>query len=155
MAYGTPVNVGLTHIFGRLFGVTKEAQQRPYSHHDFRSPLTNVTTGSTDVTNNGIAAVSSSSGAWTLQAPVPGVSKRIFATSTSTLVRTFTLASGSYEVGASVGGNGGTVTAGSTYNVITLNGQGQSIELVGRSTSVFAVLNVSGFSTAATIFSTV
>lgn len=160
MAYAAVVTVPIKSIFGKLVGLDRPLssannQERLYALYGVRDNLTSITTGSTNVTNHGVALVTSSSGAWTMDAPSIGVEKRLFATSSSTLVRTFALASGNYEVGASVGGGSGTVTAGSSYVVITLNGEGQAVTLVGISTAKFAVMSAVGFSTAATIFSTV
>jgi hypothetical protein len=92
---------------------------------------------------------------WTIAAPTSGVVKKFFATSTSTLTRQLKLASGNFEVGVSVGGGSGSVTAGSSYTTITLNGLGQSVTCIGRSTAVFCVVHSGGFSTATAPYSTV
>ena len=116
--------------------------------------VTTLTTSTTSASARGLGSVSSSSGIWTLAAPVPGVVKRLFATSTSTLLRQFTVASGNITAGIMVSTAYGT-TAGSTYTTVNLNAQGQAVTLIGLSTAMYGVMTVNGFSTSATPFTTV
>jgi hypothetical protein len=116
--------------------------------------VTSITTSSTSVTARGIGSVSSSSGQWTLAAPIPGVRKVLFATSTSTLLRSFAVSTASnIELGILNTTNHGT-TAGSSYRAIHLKAQGETVTLVGLSTTVYAVLAVNGVATGSTMFST-
>src|SRR5690348_13301910 len=91
------------NLFSRFLGVDRNG--RPFAPRGFREYVEALTTSTTSVSaNGGLTSVSSSSGAWTVGAPSPGVVKKFTATSTSTLSRVFTLASGNIETGPSVGG---------------------------------------------------
>ncbi len=114
---------------------------------------TSATTG-TAIPAGGITTLSSAATTWSMNAPVTGVPATLFATSSSTGNRVVQLASGTFEVGTSVGGGSGTVTAGSSYNQITFVNEGACVNLMAVSTSKFAVVGLSGWSTAATVFST-
>src|SRR5262245_32734660 len=152
MAFATPLVVSYKSRFGRFFGLDR-VYGRMYALNGFRDNVTSITTASTDVTNHGFASVSSSSGQWLLQAPAPGIKKEFAATSSSTLSRIFTLASGNFVVGP-IGATANPTTAGSSFVSLTLNGQGQGVTLLGVSTSIFAAVNVAGFTTGHAPFST-
>jgi hypothetical protein len=154
LAFANPLTVSFRSILraGRLFGLDR-VYGRPYALNGVRDNVTSITTASTDVTNHGFALVSSSSGQWLLQAPAPGVKKEFAATSSSTLTRRFTVASGNIVVGP-IGATANPTTAGSSFVSLDLNGLGQGVTLLGLSTALFGVINVAGFTTGHAPFST-
>lgn len=114
----------ITSIFGNRAGLTKDGFLVAKDNQvDAASTASNLLPG-------GINTISTSSTAYTLGAPVPGLHKVLAATSTSTAAVTVTLAAGSFLS-----------TAGSTQTIATFNGIGQSLYLVGLSTSRYSVVN--------------
>lgn len=98
---------------------------------DIQVPSTGVT-----IPNSGLSVFTAlTTSSYTLAAPAQGVRKELFGmtTSTSTAAKIVTLASGNFQS-----------TASSTYTIATINGVGQSISLIGLSTSRYGVLSNAG-----------
>ena len=112
--------------------------------------LTSLSTGTAAVATRGVALVTSAASTlYTLAAPpAAGVVKRLVSVSSSTLLRQIKVA---VDVvgGAAVGGDAGTLTASTSFTVLSFNGMGQCIDLVGLSTAAWMNTNLRGFSTAA------
>ena len=103
--------------------------------------VTTASTGTT-ITAGGVAQITSStSGSYTLAAPVVGTFKTLVTTSSSTLDRLVTLASGNFLT-----------TASATMVSITFKEPGNSVQLVGLTTALYAVLGTVGLSTATVVF---
>lgn len=113
--------------------------------------VTTLSTGTVAVATRGVALVSSATSTlYTLAAPpAAGVRKTLTAISSSTLNRQIKVAV-DVQGGASVGGGSGTLTASTSFTVLTFTGLGQTIELVGLSTAAWACIGMHGFSTGAT-----
>lgn len=169
-----------TNLFGRWIGLTRETTNAtgnvffsargiaaPYLYLHATEPtanstssivdieglttITTLSTGTAAVATRGIALVSSAaSTAYTLAAPpAAGVRKTLFTTSSSTLVRQVKVA---VDVvgGMSAHSDSGTLTASTSFTVLTFNALGQCIELIGLSTAAWLNTSLRGFSTAAT-----
>jgi hypothetical protein len=78
--------------------------------------------------------------------PAAGVRKVLFTTSTSTLTRQVKSAV-DIVGGVSVGGDSGTLTASTSFTVITFNALGNAHELISLSTSAWLSLGIRGYST--------
>jgi hypothetical protein len=122
-------------LHGRAFGFDSESGklQRPGASHlyDDEEGLTEASSVSNIKWRGTTTIGSTGATGYTLNAPKSidlGIRKRIFATANSTAVRTVTLASGNFQS-----------TAGVTANILSFNGQGQSIELVALSTALVGV----------------
>jgi hypothetical protein len=91
-----------------------------------------VVAGSTATTiaQGGLTSLSSSSGTFTLEAPRAGLEKLLTTLTTSTLVRTVTLASGNFQT-----------TSGSSFITATFAGQNFQLRLMGLSTAIYSVVN--------------
>jgi hypothetical protein len=166
-------------IFGRWVGLTRETTtqngQVLFSQRGFAGPylylhateptanstssivdiegLTTVTTQTTADTALSVRGISiipaGASTLYTLAGPAAaGVRKVLFTTSTSTLSRQVKTAV-SVVGGPSVGGDSGTISASSSFTVLSFTGQGNVIELVGLSTSAWMNVGLRGFSTGA------
>lgn len=124
-----------TSIFGRRVGLdNNDYLQGPLSPKYATQTLTSASTA-TAILPYGYTALSSSNGAtFAMAAPVEGVDKRIFDSST---------ASGSVVVQLPTGVTFIT-TAGSSFNQATFSGIGQTADLFGQSTSAYAVLGLAG-----------
>lgn len=174
----------LKSIFGKLLGLTRPTTvyttERLFAKGGFIGPYLFLGTtegsesalniqGATDVqtSSTGTAALNNygvtyiSSGAstlYTLAAPAgTGVRKSLVAGTSSTAVRQVTSAvhivrgvSGSLSAGDS-----GIIVASTSHTLLTFNGLGQSIELVGHSTAAWLCTSVSGYSSLATPVTTV
>lgn len=123
-------------LHGRAFGFDSEtgAIIRNGSEgglgDDTPSSATSASTA-TAITPRGVTSLASSAAkGYVLTAPISGVRKVLTATTTSTAIRTITLASGTYQT-----------TAGSSFTAAAFNGQGQSLMLQALSTALFAVLS--------------
>lgn len=108
----------VTSILGRRFGLSKNGYMVAEDHN-----VVAATTAST-LTAAGINTLSSATATYTLPAPIPGFTKRIVCTSTSTNVRTITLAAGNLVT-----------TAGTSFISLTMQGGGQFMTVLGISTS--------------------
>lgn len=86
-------------------------------------------TTATAITPRGITTLSSSAAkGYTLTAPITGVPKTLTATSSSTAIRTVTLASGTFGT-----------TAGSTFTAAAFDGEGDTLILTALSTALYRV----------------
>ena len=95
--------------------------------------LTSASTG-TQITAGGVTSIGSSADqTFILAPPIGGARKTIFCTSTSTGIRTVRLST-------SLGGTFES-TLGSSFRAYTLTNQGQALNLVGLSTSIWGVVN--------------
>lgn len=115
------------------------------------SDIETSSTGTAALATRGQTIIASGqSSLYTLAAPpAAGVRKVICTTSTSTAVRQITSAV-SIVGGASVGGDSGTLTASTSFTVLTFNGLGQTQELLALSTAAWQSLVIRGYSTGAT-----
>jgi hypothetical protein len=77
--------------------------------------------------------------AYTLTAPITGVTKQLYNTASTTTLQTVTLASGTFRT-----------TAGSTFTVATFGTIGQALTLTALSTALFGVTNNVGVVTFST-----
>ena len=163
------------NMFGRAYGLKRGPNPRLYATNgiearglflstsvDTAGAMTQVNiedwttvtasaTGTVALAARGVTAIAGgASSLYTLVAPqATGIRRTFFTTSTSTAVRQITSAS-NIIVGASVGGDSGTLTASTAMTVMTFNGLGQTIELVSLSTSAWVNVSLRGFSTGAT-----
>lgn len=152
---------------GRALGVTYDGYVTgQYGYKDIITTLTSASTGTNlkpyGVNTLDVSTGSSASGAgagFILDAPVAGVSVTIAnITTSSTQDITITTTAGTFiapnttVMGSSVSFSQ-IVTAGSSYNVLTLNAGGESVELMGLSTSYYLVKSLVGFSTGDSPFS--
>lgn len=132
----------LTMFYGRRDGV--DSQDYHVGAKDMRVAIDAVnTTAATTLAPYGMSALSAtaaSSANYTMGAPVPGVLKTISSLSTSTLGYRISL-------GASINL---VCTLGSSFNALTLAGQGQSVELFAISS--VAWISVNPFTTAGGAF---
>ena len=112
--------------------------------------VTTLTTADTAIATRGIGLIAAgASTLYTLAAPpAAGVRKVLTAISTSTASRQVKVAV-SVVGGASVGGDSGTISASSSFTVLTFTGQGNTIELMGLSTAAWLNVGLRGFSTGA------
>ena len=169
-------NVSRKNLFGYWLGLTRattaQTGQRLFSKNGFVGSALFLSTtegsetevklqGWTDIepSSTGTAALATlglpvvdaaASSLYTMAAPpASGIRRTLYTTSTSTLVRQITSAS-NIVVGASVGGDSGTLTASTAMTVMTFNGLGQAIELLAVSTGAWLNVSLRGFSTGAT-----
>lgn len=145
-------------IYGRALGVTLDGYiTGQQGYQDVINAATSASTATAlkpyGINTLSVTTGSSSAGAgFTMSAPYPGVSVIVTnVTTSSTQAITVTLASGTFMTGAFAAAN---VTAGSSYNKLTLNNAGETVSLVGISTSYYLVRSLNGFSTGDTPLST-
>lgn len=113
----------LHSLYGFKVGVTRDGYLVS-KLNDIASESTAVALGA-----GGLSPLSSATATYSLSAPQTGIPKTVFTTSTSTNVRTITLASGNFQT-----------TAGTSFITYTLAGGGQYISLVGLSTAAYLVV---------------
>ena|SRR5258706_15958194 len=120
----------LTSIFGRRLGLDNDQYLvGALDNKVVTQQATTLTTG-TVINAHGFTGVSSSTNTtWSMAAPVEGISKQLVATTTSTGTMAVQLASGNFLT-----------TAGSSFNQVTFTALGQSVDLVGLSTSLYAAI---------------
>jgi hypothetical protein len=91
-------------------------------------------TTATALTPRGITTLSSSAAkGYSLTAPIAGLTKVLTATTTSTAIRTITLASGTFGT-----------TAGSSFTAAAFDGEGETLTLTALSTALFRVASNQG-----------
>jgi len=118
-------------LYGRIFGISFE--DCAYAENGFQANVTEATSASTSdvIPADGMTTLNSSAGdAYTMAAPVPGVLKELFVTSTGTNNISVGLASGNFQT-----------TAGSSFTHVIFDGQGDNVVLRGISTAIYAVLS--------------
>lgn len=117
-------------LHGRAFGfdTVTGAVQRPgfRDTYDDEEDVTAASTAGSIKWRGNTTSNSTAVKTYTLLAPqAPGLLKTVSAISTSTLARIFALTSGTFQT-----------TAGSSFTGFTLNGIGQTVQLVALSTSL-------------------
>lgn len=145
-------------LYGRAFGVTPNGY--PTGQYGWKDRVTATTsaTTATALASYGINTVniasSANSASFTLSAPETGVPVTLTCISGSSGIATITVGSSVYiitgpiSVGPSTAGGASQVTTASTaYTTIKMWQAGQTVELVGISTSLYMVKQLSGFST--------
>ena len=119
-------------LHGRAFGFDSEtgALQRPgFDSFDNQEGVTAASTAANLKWRGTTTLGSTAAKDYTLNAPVAGVDKALTTISTSTAVRTVSLASGNFQS-----------TAGSSFTKLTFNGIGQGVFLQALSTALVAVM---------------
>ncbi len=170
MAYAPRKN----SLFGRAFGLKRGPTPRVYAtygieakgiflstgvdgtftqvHIEGMTSIEAASTATTAVTARGMTLIpAGASTLFTLAAPpAAGVRKTFFTTSTSTAVRQVKSAV-DIVVGfsSSGGGDSGGLVASTAMSVITFNGLGNTVELIGLSTSAWLNSGLRGFTTSA------
>lgn len=146
-------------LYGRIVGATYDGYVT--GQNGFKEIVTALTSASTgtNITPSGVTTLSVSTGSsasgsgagFIMDAPVKGVRKTLAnVTTSSTQAITIVTTAGTFFTGTFAAG---AVTAGSSYNTITMNGGGEAVDLVGLSSSYYMVTSLNGFSTADAIFS--
>lgn len=139
----------LTSVYGRRLGLKRlvasdAASESVIGMADHQLPVTEATsdTTGTNITGYGITIVDSSTDdTWLLSNPIAGVRKVIYTGSTSTGIRTIKRADNTFAIRTS--GN-------STGTTIVAQGGGLTLELLGISSALYAVMGrPTGFSSAA------
>lgn len=124
-------------LHGRALGFDSEsgALQRPGfgDSYDNDEGVTAATTAANLKWRGAATLGSSAAKDYTLNTPIAGVTKNLAATTTSTAVRTVSLATGNFQS-----------TAGSSFIKLTFNGIGQAIALQALSSALVAVLSNAG-----------
>jgi hypothetical protein len=113
-------------LHGRRAGLNKDDYFITRGVKNFLAAASTAVT----IPRDGLSTLSSSSGTYTLEAPMTGVMKRVTTLTTSTLVRTVTLASGNFQT-----------TSGSSFITASFAGQGIALTLEGLSTALFQVIS--------------
>ena len=141
-------NGAMTSIFGRRLGlkravVTDLNSEMLVGPAEFIKPIydaTSDTTG-TNITGYGVTTVDTTTDdTWLLDNPIPGVRKTIYTGSTSTGIRTIKRADNTFAIRTS---------AASTLTTIVAQGGGLTLELLGISSAIYAIIGrPTGFSSA-------
>jgi len=128
-------------IYGKLFGVSFD--DYAYGEKGFQDNVEQATSASTgtDLEPHGhTRIITGAADNFRLTAPVPGVRKSLSVESTATNNRTVTAVSGTFQT-----------TAGSSFNRMTFNAQGEGVELMGATTALWAVKSNIGGVTFSTV----
>lgn len=152
-------------IYGRKFGITEDGH--PVTETGYMDNVTAYTSASTatnlkyyGVNTLDVSTGSSSSGcSFILDYPRPGIAVTIAnVTTSSTQAITIQTTAGTFFTGTqTIMGSSVSfatpISAGSSWNTITLNAGGEALEFVGLSTSYYMLKSANGFSTGDTVFS--
>jgi hypothetical protein len=154
-------------VYGRALGVSYDGY--PTGERGWKDRINTLTsaTTSTYVNHYGVntfdvstgSSASGSGAGFIMNSPIAGV-RTVLANITTSSTQAITITttagtiiSGGHTVMGSSVSFGTAITAGSSYNTITLNGGGEILEMVGLSTSYYLVTSVNGFSTGDTVLS--
>lgn len=121
----------LISLHGRAFGFDSETGAIVRNGIEGGSGDETVSAASTasNIAPRGVTTLAATAAkAYTLTAPITGLTKRLYNTAVTTTVQTVTLASGTFRT-----------TAGSTFTVASFGTVGQALTLTALSTALFGV----------------
>lgn len=117
-------------LHGRAFGFDSDTRSliRDGIEGGFGDHAVSSASTAVNITPRGTTTMSSAVKDYTMTAPITGVQKQLTTLTTSTGIRTVTLASGTFQS-----------TAGSSWVKATFTGQGQQLSLQALSTALFQI----------------
>jgi hypothetical protein len=120
-------------LHGARIGIDKDDYLRT---RGLKETITVIGSSGATAPRDEVTTLSSSSGTFTLEAPMTGVRKTITSISTSTLIRQLVTPTAVFF----------NTTGGSTLATVNFNGQAQTMTMIGLSTSLWGVLTNNGSS---------